>query len=348
MQEKILNTNPQSSSKTIYYLDIGKWIASFAVVLCHTLNGIARVPSQYMLSQHDANIYMAFSKLTYWAVPVFLMVSGVLYFSPEKNISFKKIILHSERRLLLALLVFGFPMCFLENLYDYSLAELPFVLISSFSNLLTGKCWNHMWYLYMLIGLLLVVPVIRQFLDNASNKDIQMILLILFIFDSVFRSLADYGIIIGFDFPIVGIYLFYMILGYYSHYRIQNKWMNCKLWIPILVIAIIGVFSYQYLFPKHDLQYYSPLIILLGWSVFCLFRTLEPKSDLLSKWRNISFGVYILHPVFINISYKVLGITPVVLGRFSTPILFALVFYVLALITTLLLYQIKFIRKYVL
>ena len=43
--------------------------------------------------------------------------------------------------------------------------------INSSIHFATGHSWAHMWYLYMLIGLYLITPVIKPFVVKASNKD---------------------------------------------------------------------------------------------------------------------------------------------------------------------------------
>ena len=106
------------------WLDILRWMATAAVVVCHTLTALGRNPDTYGLTQHTAVVYMALSRLTDWAVPVFLMISGVLYFSPDRDLSYRRVLFRYERRILLALLIFGYPMCLAERfLADRTLAH---------------------------------------------------------------------------------------------------------------------------------------------------------------------------------------------------------------------------------
>lgn len=78
--------------------------------------------------------------------------------------------------------------------------ELLFVTLTNF---FTGHCWSHMYYLYMLIGLYLITPILKPFLLKASNKDLIVALSTLGLLSSVLPTLNAYGISIG----------SYMILG---------------------------------------------------------------------------------------------------------------------------------------
>ncbi|MBQ6402415.1 MAG: acyltransferase [Oscillospiraceae bacterium] len=331
------------------WLDILRWMATAAVVVCHTLTALGRNPDTYGLTQHTAVVYMALSRLTDWAVPVFLMISGVLYFSPDRDLSYRRVLFRYERRILLALLIFGYPMCLAERfLADRTLAHAGTLLLQSAEDLLTGTCWDHMWYLYMLAGLLLILPPLKRFLDFASDREVRLLLWILFLFTSIAPTLDRLGVPFGIRFPISGVYLFFMLLGYYTQYRMPERLLKGRLWAWIALLSAASCFAVQLRFPAHELRYASPLIGLLGWSVFCLVRSLRLHSDLLSRGRGLCFGIYLVHPAALHLFYQFLHLTPVQLGIYTSLPLFALLFFTFGLVTSWVLRQIPFLRKYVL
>jgi hypothetical protein len=46
------------------------------------------------------------------------MITGVLFLDPEKNISFEKILKKYVLRIILAIIIFGIPYCFMEIFFD--------------------------------------------------------------------------------------------------------------------------------------------------------------------------------------------------------------------------------------
>ena len=331
------------------WLDILRWLATAAVVMCHTLPALGRNPDTYGMTQHTAAVYMALSRLTDWAVPVFLMISGVLYFSPERDLSYRRVLFRYERRILLALLIFGYPMCLAERfLADRTFAHFGTLLLKSAGDLLSGTCWDHMWYLYMLAGLLLILPPLKRFLDSAADREVRILLWILFLFTSVAPTLEGLGVPFGLRFPISGVYLFLMLLGYYTHYRMPERLLKGLPWALISLLSAAACFIMQLRFPAHELRYVSPLIVLLGWSIFCLLRSLRPHSDLLSRSRGLCFGIYLVHPAALHMFYQILHLTPIQFGVYASLPLFALLFFTFGLVTSWVLRQIPFLRKYVL
>jgi surface polysaccharide O-acyltransferase-like enzyme len=85
-------------------------------------------------------------------------------------------------------------------------------------NAIQGKSWDHIWYLYMIAGLYLCIPMIKIFVINSPKNIVKYILIVLFIFTSIIPSLESilpykFGIYI----PINSFYVFYLLLGYYIH-----------------------------------------------------------------------------------------------------------------------------------
>jgi surface polysaccharide O-acyltransferase-like enzyme len=85
--------------------------ACFAVIVFHVFHFITAF-SMKNLSETEAHICVVLRNIWTWNVPMFMMVSGVLFLDPEKNISIKILLTKYVLRLLLALFVFGVPFAF--------------------------------------------------------------------------------------------------------------------------------------------------------------------------------------------------------------------------------------------
>ena len=53
-------------------------------------------------------------QMMYWAVPVFFIITGVLLLNPSKSITATDCIWKYEKRIVLALLIFGIPFAILK------------------------------------------------------------------------------------------------------------------------------------------------------------------------------------------------------------------------------------------
>jgi surface polysaccharide O-acyltransferase-like enzyme len=99
------------------------------------------------------------------AVPLFLMLTGALLLQPEKkdeslSVFFKK----RWARI-------GLPSLFWFAAYfawDFLVQNIPFTSSAIIQGILNGP-YTHMWYLYVLVGLYLLTPILRIFIAHANQ-----------------------------------------------------------------------------------------------------------------------------------------------------------------------------------
>ena len=169
-------TMQQSTIKSFPYIRV---IACFAIVILHTL--FASVV-YYEKSMTDTQflIESVFQNLLMWAVPCFLMITGALLLNPEKEVSWKKIGKYIFR---VALALVFFTLLF--EVIDHIFGTKGNIFTNWLYKLYTGQSWAHMWYLYLLIGLYLMVPFYKMITKNASLNQIGILILIIVFFVSV-------------------------------------------------------------------------------------------------------------------------------------------------------------------
>ena len=110
-------------------------------------------------------------------------------------------------------------------------------------NTLQGKSWSHLWYLYMLIGLYLVLPMLKATVNNLTNKQLDILIAILFVFAFINPMLQHFvGYSIGVKFPLVSIYVTYMLIGYRLSSIKTFNFSNLYLCICICSLAIFFIF----------------------------------------------------------------------------------------------------------
>lgn len=336
------------------YIHALRLLATLAVVMLHTASGIYGYKEIYA---EDANfnehIFAIYKHLMTWAVPAFVMISGALLLPADKktgyNVLFKKYI----KRILLALLLFGLPMALSESFLSYKDESFSFILANGTGNWLHGHSWAHMWYLYMIIGLYLITPIIKPFINNATNRELEIALFVLFTLSSVMPTLENSGAIFEGYMLISTPYIFIYMLGYYLHDRAKNiKVLNSKILWSVLFAVSTLVMIFHIVTDKPLNGYGDPWCILMAASIFVLLRLLNINRNFAGKMAPLCFGVYIIHPLFINLSYKILDITPLnSLGNTHCSIavpVFCAVFTVLSFIAAYLLRKIPFITKNIL
>ena len=225
------------------YLDVARVISCFAVVMIHVLC----TPITFCQNDYSAVelflVKLLRNSLT-WCVPIFVMISGILFLNPEKEIPIKKLFGKYIKRLLIVIITFGTFYSLMEIVFNERKFE-SLQILEALRNALLGKSWDHMWYIYMAIGLYLISPALKIFVSNAEDKIILYTLIIIFIFSSI---LPFVSIFLDFEnmFPKISIYIFYMIFGYAIHYRNLELKTNYSLFI------IAGFFIYVSFLQTND------------------------------------------------------------------------------------------------
>lgn len=284
----------------VYYLDMLKIIACFAVVMIHTTaeNWYTQEITTHWLIN---NAYNAMSK---WAVPLFVMVSGALFLS--KDIPLKKLFTKYILKMLILLFVWGMLYwCFAAKSISIE------VLIDSLKKILSGKVYSHLWYLFMLIGLYLITPIIRGFVKNADRTVLFYSIFLLFAiqvilpyFTSDIASLSTF--IKAFKISPLSEYLLYYLAGYYiSSFEIK-KWKRIVLYsvafsVMTAMVIISNVVSLRQGSAYSICGYFSIGVSLTAFAMFLFFKHAEDfigrtkVKNVVSFIAPLTFGIYLLH-----------------------------------------------------
>jgi len=135
-------------------LDILRLLAMLAVIGLHICSG---VQSSAVLLSADW-LWAAVLRIT-WAVPIFLMISGGFLLQPERNLTGKTLWQTYALRLLTAYFFWSA----IYQLY-YFLCDLQSGRAPHWKGYLSGFFTGayHMWYIWMLLGLYAITPILRK------------------------------------------------------------------------------------------------------------------------------------------------------------------------------------------
>lgn len=330
-------------SKTIdgrvAYADLLRVVAALAVVVLH-LSGsqLSYVP----LGSLEFHVLNTYDSLTRWCVPMFIMLSGMFLLDPKHALSPAKLAGHILR-VLVALLVWGTAYA-LWDLVAANGMSLGAVL-SAVRQVIWGKTAFHLWFLYMIVGLYLVTPILRAFVKGASRGDLHWFLLLCFLFASLLPtalrlrpsqtiSLWNTNLSIHLVMGYVG----YYVLGYYLKTYTLSRWAEYLIYLLGLAGAAFTLWGTFWLsvergaFAQTLYNYDSPNIVFMSAAVFVFFRYVLGVSDERSRRQRVSgvakvtFGIYLVHIFFLKI-LNILGITVLTFSPIlAVPVLSAGVF----------------------
>ena len=341
----------------IIYADIMRIISIFLVVMLHVSGVLWTSLNVTTLDWSIINIYNSLSRC---CVQIFVMLSGMFLLNPNKNISDKSIYTKYLPRIIISLL-------FWSSVYlitfPINIEQIKFIIIS----ILKGNTNYHLWFLYMLIGLYIVTPILRIITKNATKSQIEYFLIIGIIISILIPSLSQY---FPFSFISMNInkmylymprsYLIFYLLGFYlTNFNIKNSTKKIIHILGVLgalfTILITQYISLKNLAPKDSWQgVFSMNTLLYSVSIFIFLKDWLEKIKFLNKsikfiniLSNCSFGVFLTHDLFIRylIRYGILT------AELENPIiimpLITLCIFILSTLLSYIINKIPILNKYI-
>lgn len=344
------------------YIDYLRVISMLAVVMIHICT-TAMTDFSEGVGTYKGVLFVSVTNLLHFAVPVFFMISGALLLNPKKEMTLERLLKRYILKYAGVILTFCWLFSFIEIVFD-SHAIRPVYFLRSFLNMLQGKTWAHMWYMYTLLGVMLILPLLRWIVRMAERKDIVYLIIVFGTFLSILPCLRKVtGFELGIQFPIVSVYVLHMLLGYWIDADVIRWSDKVGKWILVCVGILLVIASYFQVISESCTgfigEYYSPVMIIYSMALFMLIKNTAKRSDstqsskckvkiagggvidLLSEY---SFGVYIIHMFWINLAYKLLGVNPFVLNTVAMIIFLWITIVVLSVLTTIFIKKIPILK----
>lgn len=326
----------------IGWIDYLRVLACFLVVLSHSCDPFV---GQFDANRTEFLTGAIIGSFVRSCVPLFVMMSGVLLLPLKMDMEtfYRKRI----GRVVIPLIIWSLITPLLYYVYlnyavttsnpgidmaDHALLpalQKPYLFIFNFSYTTTP-----LWYLYMLIGLYLFMPVIGSWLNQASQKDIRRFLYIWGIsmclpFVQMLAPLLGYvgnygnpGILGVCDWnPYGTFYYFSGFLGYIvlAHYLVRFplgwSWKKTlSVAIPLFlagyVVTLLGFVLTQRYYPGNYAYleifwYFSGInVFMMTFSVFIVMQKIRfAYSPFMAKVASLTFGVYLCHFLFVQMGY---------------------------------------------
>lgn len=342
--------------ETIGWIDFLRVFAAFLVVFSHNCDSfVASFDRDY--STFLTGVLAG--SLTRPCVPLFVMMTGVLLL-PVKSTDLGAFYRKRIGRLIKPLVFWSLalPLAFWAYFSTAGASTAnPSIVAADFNNAgLLNKLYTWifnfnfdttpLWYLYMLAGLYLVMPMLSAWLERADKRDVRLVLKIwagsLFLpylnmlaplmgYQGNYGNMGLFGVC---DWNVYGTFYYvsgfagYLLLAYYLS-RWPLNWSWSKTWAVCLPSFLVGYAMtaggyvwFQEMFPG-DYAYLEIVWLFCGINVlmmtvplFIVVQKWNPGPSLvMARLASLSFGVYLCHFVFVYMAFdwfNVSGLSPVV------------------------------------
>lgn len=353
-QDEKTTTNP---AKRVAYLSLLRVLSCLGIVVLHTyytyVSYFEASPAQRVVSFAVRNAMM-------WAVPCFVMVTGALLLDPSRTVTIKKLFTKYILRAALAIGIFTLVFYVFDLWMSATgprLSDVTAILMKLYED----GSWTHMWYLYMLIGLYLLMPAYRLVAGGASDATMRYLLLVGAVFLILLPNLDVLtGRKTGFYIGVYTVYPLYLFLGYALHQgiiRIPRRTAGIMFGAAIVVIAALTVVQMKQgsaALSKLLGNYSFAVIAVAAAGLFALLKEEEQKSTAAMKTatRKVvdlidenAFGIYLVHFMVLKFAVVILRFNPYQAGGNLLLAVISLLVFVLSLLLTALLRKIPFMKK---
>ena len=348
----IILQNTKSKEK-IQYIERLRSLAIVLVILIH----VVALPIQTWKGDigYEFSLYTLSYTIGCLGVPIFLMISGNLLLNPCRKIKIEKVYKKMIPKILFPLLGLGTVFACMEIYFETRSISFG-MLFEAFVRVINGKSWNHLWYLYMIIGIYMFTPILKFLSEELSEKMYIYFTIILLCLGYVVPSLnAIFRTSISVNAPLPLCHMASFWLGFVVDKYKENKKINvCMDFIGIISLIVIifwGIFSQRYGQEAYLIIANYDNIFVIGAATY-IYRFVQKNfnynnSKLITSVAECSFGIYLLHPVVMNILYKVIKISPVQLNPWYSILLFVLALLVPTWAIVWILKKIPWIREYI-
>lgn len=298
---KVNNTNIQ--------LNLLRSFSIFLVILDH----VSSWSNFYRVS--ELKTYYFIQTITKSGVPLFVMISGYFLLEPKKekiSIFLKK----RARRIVAAFFVWSYIYLIFQKvvpLQAWQISIPPQQISFNPLAILQNPAYGHLWFMYLLVGLYLSVPILRKFNYNISDMESAYILIILLVSAMLQFAKQLTGIAIINELLLITVFCNYMLYfeGSYllrvvnSKYNVDKK-RNTSAYILLTVLFVIIGWLYISFFTLsyNDKSVFwsgnSPITILITWGIWNSIFYLEIPQGMfkyINRFSDLSFNIYFVHMI---------------------------------------------------
>ena len=303
--------------KRVFSLDFCRVLAVLSIISNHALNTIFDAGAYAYWNQSPLSekvftvVGYIFSRV---GVPLFLMITGALILSKkfETGEDITKFYKHNLIPLIVTVeiwnIIYYFFSMFLHQT-NFDLNSLIYILL-----FMKNSTFPHMWYMPMIIGIYLFLPLVSMAMQKLSLKSIKIPLIVVILASFILPNLQCFLQFFRYDALYIhsildlsfggGVYGVYIILGYYIFREKVYEKISLKWLILGCIVCFAGSCIFQiigYIHNSNDIVYYNFIgILLFGICIFTMILKLKDCAyvkikNLITYLSRISLGLYFVH-----------------------------------------------------
>ncbi len=228
--------------------------------------------------------------------------------------------------------------------------------------MLERNSWSHMWYVYILISLYIITLALKAMIRGMDGRQFDWLMAALIIGNIGITTINDICGTEMYGYMQFSSYLMWYLAGGYLVYRILPLLENRKrvVWCSAAALVISSVARYVLVlsgilnagvilelgFGSGIFQFVQAVSLFVLVCELCKSNT-APMNRVLTNVSRCSFGIYLIHPVIINIFYKVIGITPQNFPICIGILLMLIIFFAVSWVTANVMIRIPILKKIV-
>lgn len=291
----------------VTYVDIARLAAAFAVVLLHTAG------LRLSLCEPESGKFFwaaAFDCFARWSVPLFIMISGMLFLGREVDI--KKLWTKNIFRLVTAFIFWSY----LYNLYTARAAGGGAEIFLTALKKMPGGAM-HLWFIFVILGLYVVTPFISRMTKNMTKREAEYFLLVnllvTFLPNTInYEPLTQY---IGrFEIFYAAGYAGFFVAGWYIHNFDHSPLFRRISYTAAVLAYILMVFLTVFLSRAEGtlwegfMSFKGVLSYAMAFGAMMFFKYAFGRREYkkrtasnLAHWSKYTFGVYLVHEMIISL-----------------------------------------------
>lgn len=262
-----------------------------------------------------------------WVVPVFVMISGALILEPRQH---RKGPADFYRRRLLRL---GPPFVFWPLFYVFVVSSVMAGEVAGWRGfvlgMVDGRSYTHLYFLWLIVGLYVVAPVLAAFLRDGGLRRSKIIAVVVLAVTVATLISANVLTAAGYErslsqsaltqwLPYVGFFL--------AGWALKDTVLRGRRLVAVAAVAVVGTVAVIVQYGRQEdlpllgvilpISYYGPVVVVvaLAWFMVAIsvLRDWEPgrAAGFVRVLSDASFGVFLVHFAVIHLVRTVPALAP--------------------------------------
>lgn len=296
----------------LLYADVIRAYAIVLVVLLHSSAPLFKLYSKIDITAWQIGNLL--NSLSMCAVPLFVMLSGMLLLDPKKKETAGVFFRKRLNKVVIPLIAWEVIYIFLRYIDDQSITPAEAIRM-----ILNCNAYYHLWFIKVILGLYVATPILRVYVSNAHENNLVYFLSLWFIAVSVLPFLENFfGIQVGIEIVVTTHFTGYFIAGYFFCRRQiadgLTKLIACAIIVgSVLSTAVLTAgLSARAGAPNNYFYEYikSPTVIIMTGTTFLLLKSFQYEklfarsrflSTSIQQLSSASLSIYFLHVLVLEV-----------------------------------------------